>query len=91
MYILAVQLIAFNTFILRFQQCMRDKLLKMLQEDHETNSTNVRWQEELAKDSQRIAKAGSFRMALIQYHTRHSSFPPPPSPSLSSLLVLRPL
>jgi hypothetical protein len=41
----------------------------MLKDDAESGSpSNLRWQEELAKDSQRIAKAGSFRMALIQYH-----------------------
>ena len=40
----------------------------MLQEEHENGSVSaLRWQEDLAKDSQRIAKAGSFRMALIQY------------------------
>ena len=54
-------------FSFRFQESLRNKLLKMLQEEQENNATNAHWQEDLAKDSQRIAKAGSFRMALIQY------------------------
>eukprot|EP00026_Physarum_polycephalum_P000016 Phypoly_transcript_00016.p1 GENE.Phypoly_transcript_00016~~Phypoly_transcript_00016.p1 ORF type:complete len:3661 (+),score=399.99 Phypoly_transcript_00016:3-10985(+) len=57
-----------NESISRFQKCIRDRLLKMLLEEHENGSMrSTHWQEELAKDSQRIAKAGSFRMALIQY------------------------
>lgn len=65
---------------------MRERLLRMLQEDHDNSPANdICWQEELAQDSQRIAKAGSFRLALIQY-----LFTPPPLPRPSPPFFLIP-